>query len=111
MVGLSHGDSDQTYQDIYFAIYPYLDGTLYVYERGVYKAYLGTYAAGDRLRVGVEGGVVRYYRNGVALAASQTAPTYPLLVDSSLYNGGATVTNAVVGGPGWGRFCRAVAGH
>ena len=46
----------------------------------------GTYQAGDRFRVAVEGGVVKYRRNGVLFYTSAGAPAYPLLVDTALYS-------------------------
>ena len=49
-------------------------------------------------RVAVEGGVVRYRRNGALLYTSAAAPSYPLLVDAALYTQGATLNNAVLGG-------------
>jgi hypothetical protein len=98
MLGLSSGDSDQTYSDIDFALYPAADGNLYVYEGGVYKAGLGPYASGDHLRVAVESGTVRYRKNGTLLYSSLGVPLFPLLVDTSLYSPGATLSNAVIAG-------------
>ena len=98
MLGLSNGDSGQSYTDIDFALYTYWDSTLHVYEGGAYIGYLGTYAAGDRLRVAVEGGQVKYLRNGVVVGVSSRAVTYPLLADAALYNTGATLTNVVMSG-------------
>src|SRR5207302_858848 len=54
--------------------------------------------AGDHLRVSVEGGVVKYKKNGVVFYTSAATPSYPLLVDTSLYSTGSTVTNAVING-------------
>jgi len=73
-------------------------GELEVYESGVSRGGVGGYAAGDRLRVGVEAGEVKYYRNGVLLYTSTVPPTYPLLVDASLYSTGATIVDAVFRG-------------
>ncbi|HJS58455.1 MAG TPA: hypothetical protein VKA01_10175, partial [Vicinamibacteria bacterium] len=98
MLGLSKGDTDQNYTDVDFAIYPAAGGTLYVYEKGVSRGTFGSYVTGDKLRVAVEGGVVRYRRNGAALYTSTTPPSYPLLVDTALYSQGATINSAVVGG-------------
>lgn len=98
MFGLSNGDSNQSYTDIDFAFYPAADGGLYVYESGNYRGYFGSYATGDLLRVAVEGGVVKYKRNGVLVYTSAVAPVYPLLVDTSLYSTGATLTNVVISG-------------
>ncbi len=97
MLGLSKGDADQSYSDIDFAIYPAIGGTLYVYEQGVSKGVFGSYVTGDVLRVAVEGGVVRYRKNGTLLYSS-VAPSYPLLVDTSLFTQGATLNNAMLGG-------------
>ena len=93
MFGLSRGDTDQMYTDIDFAIYLGY-GSLYVYEAGVYRGVIGTYAANDRLRVAVEGGQVKYMLNGTTLYTSSVAPIYPLLVDTSLYSYGATISDA-----------------
>ncbi len=98
MIGLSNGDTNQSYTDIDFALYPAADGGLYVYEGGNYRGYFGPYATGDLLRVSVEGGVVKYKRNGNLLYTSTGTPTYPLLVDTSLYSNGATINNAVISG-------------
>ena len=102
MIGLSHGDTNQDYSDIDFALYPAAGGALYVYEDGVYRGYFGNYATGDTLRVAVEGGVVKYRKNGTLLYTSTVAPTYPLLVDTSLYNYGSTLNNVVISGGGGG---------
>ena len=60
MGGLSNGDTDQNWQDIDFAIYAANDSNLYLYEAGNYIGGFGPYAAGDTLRIGVEGGVVKF---------------------------------------------------
>jgi hypothetical protein len=41
---------------------------------------------------------VKYLKNGTVFYTSVAAPTYPLLVDSSLYTVGATFTNTVISG-------------
>ncbi len=99
MLGLSKGNSDQNYTDVDFAIYPATGGTLYVYEKGVSAGIFGNYSTGDKLRVAVEGGVVRYRRNGTLIYTSTVTPSYPLLADTALYSQGATINSAVVGGP------------
>ena len=107
MCGLNVGDSSKSYTEIDYAIYPRSDGTISAYESGAVisvggSTVLGTYVAGDRLRVSVEGGQVKYWKvqQGAAtlLYTSAVAPTYPLLVDTSLYSNGATVKDAVVAG-------------
>src|SRR6266536_1486733 len=98
MCGLSNGDSNQDWQDIDFGMYPVGDGGLHVYEGGIYRGVIGSYAAGDRLRVAVEGGVVKYRKNGVLLYTSTVAPTYALLVDTAIYSNGGTRNNVVLSG-------------
>ena len=93
-VGLSHGNTDTRLADIDFAI-RLGQGYAEVRENNVYR--IGTLlAAGDRFKVAVEGGVVKYSKNGVLFYTSTVAPTYPLLVDSSLLSAGTTVTNAAL---------------
>jgi alpha-tubulin suppressor-like RCC1 family protein len=99
MFGLSYGDTDQSYGDIDFAFYTYPPaGQIFVYEKGVYRRSLGAYASGDVLRVSVESGQVKYWRNSVLLAVSGETATYPLLVDTALYSAGAVVQGAVLAG-------------
>jgi hypothetical protein len=98
MFGLGNGDTDQSYADIEYAIYTYATkGLLLVYEGGAGRGSLGSYAPGDRVRVAVEDGVVKYRKNGVLLYTSTVAPTYPLKVDTSLYSTGATISGAMIG--------------
>ena len=62
MFGLGNGDTDQGYADIDFAFYTYPGtGQLMVYEKGAYRGPFGAYAPGDKLRVSVESGVVKYW--------------------------------------------------
>lgn len=98
MFGLSHGDSDPVFTDIDFAM-SLSEGSLGVYENGNFRGVVGTYAAGDRLRVAVEGGVVNYYKNESELLYSSTvAPVYPLLLDTSISTGWGNITNAKIAG-------------
>ena len=99
MFGLSHGDTDQGYADIDYALLTYPEtGQVMVFEGGAYRATLGSYGVNDVLRVGVEGGVVTYAVNGTILYTSSTPPTYPLVTDTSLYSSGAKVQDATMGG-------------
>lgn len=66
-----------------------------VYEKGVWRAD-NTAVAGDLLRVAVESGAVRYYKNGALVYTSAVAPAYPLVVAAALVDAGATVTAARV---------------
>jgi len=99
-LGLSLGDSNQSWDDIDFCIYLQNNGTVDINEGATSRGSFGSYAAGDVFRVAVEGGVVKYRKNGTLLYTSTVTPTYPLLVDTSLYSTNATLTNVrlVVGG-------------
>jgi len=78
MIGLSNGDTDQNFPDIDFAIYLYANATVFVYESGTNRGSFGAYAAGDRFRIEVRYGVVRYLKNGSLLYTSGVNPKYPL---------------------------------
>jgi len=59
------------------------------------------YAVGDRFRIGIEGGLVTYRRNGVLLYQNPTPlnpSDFPLLIDTSMYDTGAAFGNATVAG-------------
>src|SRR5204862_212637 len=96
MCGLGNGDSSTYYSDIEYAFFMVGDATLHIYESGNYRGQFGTYAASDHLKVAVENGVVKYYRNGTLLYTSTVAPQYPLLVDTSLNTVYAGVYNVVI---------------
>jgi hypothetical protein len=89
--GLSTGDTDQGHADIDFAIRLRANGSVGVYEGGVLRGSFGGYAAGDLFRIEVEEGVVSYQKNGATIYISAVAPTFPLLVDTSLLTPGATI--------------------
>ncbi len=97
MVGLSNGETSATYQDIDYALY-FGSGTLHVYENGTLRGSFGALASSDKLRVSIEGGVVKYRKNGALLYTSTAAPTYPLLVDTSLNSPGSVIQGAVLRG-------------
>ena len=102
MIGLGNGNSSYHYADIEFAFYVSASG-LRIYEAGTDRGSFGTYTSTDRLRVGVEGGVVKYRKNGVLLYTSTVAPVYPLLVDASLNTVNSELIDVVISGaPGGG---------
>ena len=96
MLGLSNGNTDANYPDIDFAIYLKSTGAVEIYEKGTFRAAFGTWTTADRFRVAVEGGIVRYLKNGAPFYTSPNVPTYPLSVDTSLYESGATLTNVTI---------------
>lgn len=95
LFGLSNGNYVPSTADVQFALFM-AGGTLKVYENGLLKGNFGTYAVGDALKVAVEGGVVSYYRNGTLLYISSAAPTYPMLVDTSINSLGGRITNVYI---------------
>jgi RHS repeat-associated protein len=98
MCGLGNNDSSVYYADIEYAFFVEGGGGLSIYESGNPRGSFGTYAAGDRLKVAVEGGVVKYYRNGTLLYTSTVAAAYPLQVDTSLNTVNSGVYNVVISG-------------
>ena len=98
LVGLSTSGAVPNYRAIDFGIRQYY-GTLYIIEtNGANRQSFGPYVAGDKLRIAIEGGVVRYYRNNTWLYTSGLPPHYPLKVDACLYDPGATINNVVIAG-------------
>src|SRR5947207_4894301 len=96
MCGLGNGDTSGYYDDIEYAFFMDGGGGLSIYESGNYRGAFGAYAASDHLKVSVENGVVKYYRNATLLYTSTVAPQYPLLVDTSLNTVNAGVYNVVL---------------
>jgi hypothetical protein len=98
MIGLSRNATSPGYADIDYALAAAAGGTLLVYERGANRGSVGTYVSGDRLRIAVEDGVVRYRKNGVLLYTSQVIPSSSLVLDGAIFHAGGTIANAVIGG-------------
>ncbi len=96
LIGLSTGNTDSNYTDVYFAILLASNGTYYVFESGVSRGVFGGYLSSDRFQVAVEGAVVKYLRNGAVFYMSAVAPVYPLLVDTALFTPGATLRDVVL---------------
>jgi RHS repeat-associated protein len=94
--GLSHGDPDQ-YPTMNFGLYLRSDGIAMPLENGTYhwEVQVG-YSASDVFRVAIEGGSVKYKKNGMVFYTSTIAPTYPLLVDSALFTNGSTINNVTL---------------
>ena len=92
MIGLSHGNVDNSYTDIDYAIYPHSTGLIYIYENGTQRGTTwGSYVGGDRLKVRVQSGVVTYLKNDAVIYTSAVAPTLPLRLDAALHDTGATI--------------------
>jgi hypothetical protein len=95
---LSSGNTNASYPEIDFAVHLRGDGALAILENGALRGIFGTYAAGDTLQVAVVSGSVQYKKNGSLLYTSSQSFSYPLLVDTSLYSQGATLTGVVISG-------------
>jgi hypothetical protein len=108
MLGLSHTDTNQSYNTLDYAIYLQENGTLSGYLGATYLGTLGQYENGDVLRIEVAAnGSVQYKRNGtVFFETTSVLPNYPLMVDTSIYTNGATINNVEIssgsGGSGAG---------
>jgi len=94
VAGLSTVDANPRPNDIDFAIVLDNGGRVWVLEQGNVRGNFGAYDADDVFRVEVLDGVVRYLRNGAVFYISTTAPVYPLVLDTSFSDPGATIGNA-----------------
>jgi hypothetical protein len=72
-----------------FSFWP--DGGWDIRERNGYRTE-GTFVAGDRFRIAVDAGVVRYFKNGTLVYTSAVAPTLPAAINVSFLTMGAAVT-------------------
>jgi hypothetical protein len=96
-VGLSNGNTNSDRADIDFAL-SLEGGRLRIYEGGIDRGSFGFNTAGDVLSIRVNNGTVTYYRNNALLYTSTQLATYPLLVDTSIYNKGAKISDAHLAG-------------
>lgn len=94
MFGLNHNNSTASHTDIDYAFYTANGGTLEIYENGSQKVSGLSYTLGDTLKVAVEGGVAKYYKNGALVYTSLQAPIYPLFTDISFRELNAKLVDA-----------------
>ena len=95
-IGLSSGNSGTSGEEIKFAL-RLQGGTAEVRESGTYKSET-SFSAGDTLRIAIAGGKVQYSKNGSVFYTSAAAPSYPALVDTSLFNANAELWNVMIAG-------------
>jgi hypothetical protein len=93
-VGLGTRNTGTTGNEIKFAL-RIQKGVAEVRESGAAKGHV-RFAAGDALRIAVANGRVNYSKNGKVFYQSATAVSYPLVVDTALYEAGAEVSNATI---------------
>ena len=94
MAGLSVGNTTTDGSEIDFALRFYPSGAIEVRENGVYK-WETRYHGGERFRVAIEAGQVKYSMDGDVFYSHAVTPAYPLLVDSVL-GSNALITSAVI---------------
>jgi hypothetical protein len=94
VIGLSSGNTGTGPEEITFGL-RVQSGRVEVREKGVYKSERAV-AAGDVLKVTVRAGTITYSVKGSVFYTSTAPPVYPLLVDTSLFDLGATVTSATI---------------
>ena len=111
MVGLSATDANADWTSIQYGFHLTSGGGLEIRESASGNLVGGlTYANGDVLRIAVENGIVKYYRNGTPVYISTTAPTLPLFVDVSTHTAGAVVSNVKVANGTLGVFTATAVG-
>ena len=96
IAGLSHDNTGTSYAEIDFAFRFNGAGSADVLENGIYIGGDTSYAVGDRFRVAVVDGSVRFSRNGSVLLQRSTAVTYPLLLDIAVASLGSAVRDAII---------------
>jgi hypothetical protein len=96
--GFSNGNSGTGTAEIVYGL-RLGNGGVEVREANKYRADT-TVVTGDVLRVQVVNGALSYTKNGTLFYRSRGQVRYPLIVDTSLSNMGATITNAKIGVPG-----------
>jgi hypothetical protein len=99
--GLNQADEDQNWTNIDFGFFMRY-GQLKVVENGVTRA--ESYCVqGDLLRVAIEGGAIKYYRNNTVLYTNMTPSLrYPLFLDTALLHAEARIDHAVLCGENLG---------
>ncbi|MFL6276755.1 MAG: hypothetical protein ACJ74G_16320, partial [Blastocatellia bacterium] len=93
--GLARNPAVPDYAGIDFAIKLTDYGIAEVREGNVYK-WETPYTSGDVFRISIEGGVVKYYKNGTAFYSSARAVSYPLIVEAAFIALSGTIANAVI---------------
>jgi hypothetical protein len=96
--GLSHRSIDYGPTDMDFAIRVGAAGRVTIWESGSNLGDFGPYHPYDRFRIDVSPGAVRYWQGQALLHTSYVTPQYPLVVDTSLRDLGATLERVELSG-------------
>jgi alpha-tubulin suppressor-like RCC1 family protein len=99
--GLMTTGAASDYTDIDYAIELGDTGVITIWELGESQGTFGSYVPGDRFRIEIQDGLVRYRKNGVSLYQSDVEPTYPLHAEAALYTSGATLSDVAIGKSVW----------
>ncbi len=94
--GLSSSNTDAVYKSIEYAILPYSNGSLHVYEKGVDKGSFGSYLVGDRFSVERTGSTINYKKNNVLFYTSLTPTDAALLADFAIYSNGGKISEITI---------------
>ena len=97
-VGLGSSSVATGAGDIAFAV-RLQNGTAEVRENGTYRTEV-SFAAGDAFRISVEGGAVKYSKNGSVFYTSASQATYALRVQAVFFDANATIRDVSIGGGG-----------
>ncbi|CAN5907001.1 hypothetical protein BH11PSE3_BH11PSE3_21750 [soil metagenome] len=99
--GLSDSDTDVNYTSIDYAMQLGADSNIYIFENGVYKAYVGTFVGGDTVRVErLADGHVVFKKNGTLLYTGASVSTAELRADTSLYAYSSAIQGLVISAGG-----------
>jgi hypothetical protein len=91
-VGFNNGEAVNGYEHFAWRIQ---DNSAEVREDDQYRTDVSV-AANDVLKIAVESGVIKYYKNDALIHASSVAPSYPLVANASLLEAGASVAGAMI---------------
>lgn len=92
MVGLSLHDIDDNYTTIPYKIYTKSNNIAEIWENGALKASIGPYTSSTVFKILIDGGKVKYFRDGYLLPDESTITyTGPFVIDFSMHTTGAEI--------------------
>jgi len=94
MAGLSQSDGNVHFNSIDFALRFNANDSVDVMENGQYQGGDSYYQPGDRFRIALMGGRVRYMQNGNVIFESRQPARYPLVFAVALGTMGSSLSNA-----------------
>jgi len=103
IIGLNDSGENANYTNINYAFYLRNNGSLNIFESGADRGNFGSYSTGDTLRISLEPGAVKYYRNSELLRIGAPSSS-PLIVDVSMRDVGATFGPVYIENKNQGEF-------